>query len=283
MVRSGNFRMNIRGGLSSSFGDGRGNLGGLDLFFIIRKGRRQVVQSFPRGKSKSPVSQAHGLGCFGKFLHDFFVGGEGLFGFVVPAINLRQLHEKAKTVHRILSLQMIESLFIEAGSVFFFVQISIDVGTAFQDDVVLWKIFQELIDGPPGFRDGSRIGEKPGLPKAKPWKIGRFRGLGGIKILIKVPWEGAIEGISNKCGGPRERDLGLIGGLGKGKAREKSADKKANIRSKTQIGLLDRAHGGRHAPGEKGADPVFCGRANRIRTEGMNMIGDCALAEMSGG
>ena len=143
--------MDIRGGLSGGFGDGRSNLSGFDLFFISGKGRRQVVPSFSRGKSKSPISQADGLGRFGKLFHDFFVGGEGLFGFVVSAINFRQLHEKAKTVHRILSFQMIESLFIEASGVFFFVQISIDVGTAFQDDVVLWKIFQELIDGPPGF------------------------------------------------------------------------------------------------------------------------------------
>jgi hypothetical protein len=32
--------MNIHGGLSSSFGDGRGNLGRFDLFFIGREGRR---------------------------------------------------------------------------------------------------------------------------------------------------------------------------------------------------------------------------------------------------
>jgi len=135
------------------------------------------------------------------------------------------------------------------GGVFLFVQIPIDIGTAFQDDFIFWKVLDELVHGGAGFRDGAGVGEETGFAESEPRKIGGLCSLSRIEVFVKVSGEGAIKRIADKGDHPGEGDLGLVSGFSEGETGEETTDKEADIRGEAEIRFIDGTHRGGDAVG----------------------------------
>ena len=89
------------------------------------------------------------------------------------------------------------------GGFFSFIEVSVNIGRALQDDFIFRKIFDELIDGVAGFGDGAGVGKQASFAEAEPREVGRFCSLGGVEILIEVAREGPIEGVADEGHHPR--------------------------------------------------------------------------------
>lgn len=210
---------------------------------------------------------------------DFFIHLESRFRFFVATENLGKFHHDAEAVSALFFAHEIEVLFIKVGGVFLLVQIPVDIGAAFQDDFIFWKVLEELVDGCPGFGDGAGVSEEASFAKSEPREVGGFCSLSGIEVFVKVAGEGSIEGVADKGDHPREGDLGLVGGFSEGETGEEATDKEADIRGEAEIRFIDGAHRGSDAVGEEWADPVFCFGANSVGAEGVDMVGYGAFTE----
>ncbi len=126
-----------------------------------------------------------------------------MIGFIVAAIEIGEFHEDTEAIAGFLFSQKIEGVVVEADGIFFLVEIAINVGASLKDDFVFGKVFEELGDGATGFGEGASVGEEASFTEAEPRKIGGVGSLGGVEIFVKVPREGAVEGISDKGDHPR--------------------------------------------------------------------------------
>ena len=283
MIGCGGLGAGICGRLGGRFGHRGSELFRLDRILVGLEGGREFRNSLAGGKGEGAVSQAGPAICLRKFLGDFLIHPEGGFRFLVPTENFGKFHHNAETVLAFLLPQEIEILLVQMGGILLFVQIPENIGTALQDDFIFRKILQKLVDGGAGFGDGTGVGKETGFAESEPGEIGRFGRLGGIEVFVKVPRERAIEGIADKGDHPGESDLGLVGGFGEGEAGQEAADKEADVGGKAEIRLIDGAHGGGDAVREEGTDPVFRLGANRVGTEGVDMVRDGPFPEMGGG
>jgi len=91
-------------------------------------------------------------------LGDLFIHFESRFRFFVATENLGKFHHDAEAVPALFFAHEIEVLFIEMGGIFLFVEIPVDIGTAFQNDFIFWKVLEELVHGGAGFRDRAGVG-----------------------------------------------------------------------------------------------------------------------------
>ena len=206
-----------------------------------------------------------------------------MIDLIVAAIEIGEFHEDTEAIARLLFSKKIEGVVVEANGIFFLVEIAVDIGAALEDDFIFGKVFEKLRDGATGFGEGACVGEEASFAETEPGKIGRVRSLSGIEVFVKVPGEGAVEGISNKGDHPRESELGLVGGFCEGEAGEEGADEEIDVGGKAEVGLVDRTHGGGGTVGEEGADPVFGFGANGFGAEGVDVVGDGSSAEAGGG
>lgn len=206
-----------------------------------------------------------------------------MIGFIVAAIEFGEFHEDTEAIARFLFSQKIEGVVVEADGIFFLVEIAVDIGTALENDFIFGKVLEKLGDGATGFGEGACVGEKASFAEAEPGKIRRVRSLGSIEIFVKVPREGAVEGISDKGDHPREGELRLVGSFCEREASEEGADEEIDVGGKAEVGLVNRTHGGGGTVGEEGADPVFGFGANGFGAEGVDVVGDGASAKAGGG
>ena len=84
---------------------------------------------------------------------DFFVHIEGGFRFVVATKDFGQFHQNSEAVAILFFAEKVQLLLVEVGGIFSFIQVSIDIGRALQDDFIFRKIFRELVDCVAGFGD----------------------------------------------------------------------------------------------------------------------------------
>ena len=84
---------------------------------------------------------------------DFFVHIEGGFCFIVATKDFGEFHQNSEAVAILFFAEKVQLLLVEVGGIFSFIQVSVDIGRALQDDFIFRKIFRELVDCVAGFGD----------------------------------------------------------------------------------------------------------------------------------
>ena len=189
--------------MGGSFGHGGSDLCFFDLLFVFIQGWRKI-EALAGGKGDRSVPEPERFGRLGILHHEFLIKLEGFLGLVVAAVELGEFHEEAKTVAGFTFPDQIEGLFVQFGGVLLFVEVLIDVGSAFQDDFIFGEVFHEFGHGGFGLGEGAGVGQETDLAEAEPGEVGRVDGLGGIQVLVEVAGKGAIQGISDKGDHPGE-------------------------------------------------------------------------------
>ena len=210
--------------MGGGFGHGGGDLGFFDLLLVFGQGRGQF-QTFPGSEGNGPIPQTQRLGRLGVFDHEFLVELERLLGFVIATVELGEFDEQTKTVAGFTIPDEIQGLVVQLGGILLFIEIAINIGAPFKNDLILWKILDEFGHGGFGFGQGPGIAKEADFAQTKPREIRGVGGLGAVEILVKVTWKRPIERIPHHRDHPGERELGLVGGFRERQTREQGAYK----------------------------------------------------------